>query len=450
MKIYSKTLTFIYLFLLVFTGLTGATGLAGATGLTGASSLPETGHLQGAKGKWASLNGLIKVHSHLLSNGHIVRLEFNKPVTDWLEPIFYEKSVQLDFPGAFIDPAKKSFSTESFMLSKVFASQYDGETLRVRFHVKPGIDDIKERFKLVSQGRFIIVRFDTAYAGPVIASAKIASSNTPKAKIMGDDDLAEFLSRASEKMQRQEEKFSSAANKKEPVVKEETPSTEIKIKRAGMGVAPLIDQIKKAALSNSNEEKKDTKKSKTKITTKENRGFSLKDSRPTGKPMEMIPSGLKMISMFAVVLGLMFLIFFGFKKYVLKNTAFGGGNKLVSVLGTWFLGPKKNIVLVEVAGEVLVLGISQDHITLLSSITDEEKIEEIKNAGGKGKKGLGLNSAPAGEKKDRIRSVAAQAAGQFSSYLNKFSKSQGAKEQTVMDAKDQILQKIGRMKTARA
>ena len=73
----------------------------------------------------------------------------------------------------------------------------------------------------------------------------------------------------------------------------------------------------------------------------------------------------------------MFLVFFGFKKYVLKNTVFGGGNKLVHVLGTWFLGPKKNIVLVEVAGEVLVLGISQENITLLNSFTSEEKIEEI-------------------------------------------------------------------------
>ena len=107
--------------------------------------------------------------------------------------------------------------------------------------------------------------------------------------------------------------------------------------------------------------------------------------------------------MFAVVLGLIFLIFFGFKKYVLKNTAFGGGNKLVNVLGTWFLGPKKNIALVEVAGEVLVLGMSQDNITLLSSITDEEKIEEIKNAGGKGKSGLGWNSVPVSREKCSFR-----------------------------------------------
>ncbi|MFT4579058.1 MAG: flagellar biosynthetic protein FliO [Nitrospinales bacterium] len=433
MNFFSKLLTFSHLFLLVFTSLAGA------------SNQPE------AKGKWGSLNPLKKVHSHLMSNGHIVRLEFKNSVENWAEPVFYEKSVQLDFPGAFIEPAKKSFAADSSMVTKVFASQFDGETLRVRFHIKPGTDDIKERFKLVSQGRFIIVRFDTDYIEPVIASVKAVSAKIQNADVMGDKELTEFLSRASEKMKRQEESLASAVKKKESAIKEEeAQSSEIKVKRAGMGVGPLVDQIKKTALYSSDENKKDAvpNKSKTKITTKGNTGFSLKDSRPTGKSMEMVPSGMKMVSMFAVVLGLIFLIFFGFKKYVLKNTAFGGGNKLVNVLGTWFLGPKKNIALVEVAGEVLVLGISQDSITLLSSITDEEKIEEIKNVGGKGKSGLGWNSTPVAEKS--TRSVAAQAAGKFSSYLNKYATPKDAKEQTVADAKDQILQKIGKLKTARA
>ena len=431
MKIFLKLLTISQLFLLVFASLAGA------------SNQPEA--------KWGSLNPLKKVHSHLMSNGHIVRLEFKNPVENWAEPVFYEKSVQLDFPGAFIEPAKKSFSADSSMVTKVFASQFDGETLRVRFHIKPGTDDIEERFKLVSQGRFIIVRFDTDYVESVISSSKAVSKKTQNTDVMGDKELANFLSRASEKMKRQGESLASAIKKGEPTIQEvETQSSEIKVKRAGMGVAPLVDQIKKAALSNSDEDKKDVvlNKSKTKITTKDNTGFSLKDSRPTGKPMEMIPSGMKMISMFAVVLGLMFLIFFGFKKYVLKNTAFGGGNKLVNVLGTWFLGPKKNIALVEVAGEILVLGMSQDNITLLSSIIDEEKIEEIKNTSGKGKSGLGWKITPVGEKS--TRSVTAQAAAQFSSYLSKYSSSKEAKKQTVADAKDQILQKIGKLKTARA
>ena len=157
-----------------------------------------------------------------------------------------------------------------------------------------------------------------------------------------------------------------------------------------------------------------------------------------------------MISMCALVLGLLFLIFFGFKKYVLKNTAFGGGNKLVNVLGTWFLGPKKNICLVEVAGEVLVLGVSQENITLLSSVTSEAKVEEIKNANGIGRNRESSNTDHAESGNDRPRSVASQAAEQFSNYLSKFSKPQKNQDKVVEGTKEQILQKIGKLKTARA
>lgn len=407
--------------------------------------------------KWNSLNGLKKVHSHLMSNGHIIRLEFKKPVVDWVEPVFYEKSVQIDFPEAFVAPSKKSFSAESSLISKVFASQLDGETLRVRFHIKPGSKDIKERFKLVSQGRFIIVRFDSRelipYPGPS-ESGLPEKKRAQKFEVMDDDELSRFLARASEKIKsRQEELPPRAETGSYPVaVKEpQRQESEVKIKRAGMGVAPLVDQIKKAALSDANADKKESSPKKPKTnTTKENTGFSLKGSRPAGKPMELVPSGMKMASMFAVVLGLIFLVFFGFKKYVLKNTAFGGGNKLVSVLGTWFLGPKKNIALIEVAGEVLVLGVSQENISLLSSITSEDKIEEIKNAGNKGKNGLGWSPNRVEEIKDKARAATEQAAGKFSSYLNKFSKPQEKMEQEAADAKEQILRKIGKLKTARA
>ena len=65
----------------------------------------------------------------------------------------------------------------------------------------------------------------------------------------------------------------------------------------------------------------------------------------------------------------------------MKNTAFGGGN-LVQVLSTSFLAPKKNIALVEVAGEILVLGVSDQNISLLTSIREPRRIDEIKSAHG--------------------------------------------------------------------
>ena len=62
---------------------------------------------------------------------------------------------------------------ESFAISKVSANQFDAETLRIRFQIKPGATGIEERFKLVSQGRFIVVRFDTSKVSHSV-SAKVS------------------------------------------------------------------------------------------------------------------------------------------------------------------------------------------------------------------------------------------------------------------------------------
>jgi flagellar protein FliO/FliZ len=121
----------------------------------------------------------------------------------------------------------------------------------------------------------------------------------------------------------------------------------------------------------------------------------------------------------------------------------------VNVLGSGFLGPKKNIVLVEVAGEVLVLGMSQNNISLLTNITDPEKIEEIKSRGGKG--GSGLNWNMGRTQPEEARTSLNKTAGQFSNYMKKFSGTETkGRDKSVADVTAQIKQQMGKFKTARA
>jgi len=409
--------------------------------------------LAGAYEKWDSLNLLKNVTTSKVDDGFIVRLEFEKPVGDYKGPVFLDKSVQIDFPLAFIKPAKKYFPADSSSITKVFAAQFDAETLRVRFLKKDKSDDLQDRFHLARQGRFVIVRL--GQVRPVFnpKSASFVESRESD-DLMTEDELAVFLARASAKIRAQKnkktlattklKKISTTAQTRETRKVEKVP--DIKVVRAGMGVDPIVDRIKKAALPNSKAEKETQKFQNDRSKTKGNL-FSLKDSRPTGKPIELIPSSLKMFSMLAVVLGIMFLLFFGFKKYVLKNTMFGGGEKLVNVLGSGFLAPKKNIVLVEVAGEVLVLGISQDNISLLTNITDPEKIEEIKSKGGKGGSGLNWNLG----NRQAEEAKASRGKAEFSNYMKQFSGTEKInKGKTVADVTAQIKQQMGRFRTARA
>ena len=409
--------------------------------------------LAGAYEKWDSLNLLKNVTTSKVDDGFIVRLEFEKPVGDYKGPVFLDKSVQIDFPLAFIKPAKKYFPADSSSITKVFAAQFDAETLRVRFLKKDKSDDLQDRFHLARQGRFVIVRL--GQVRPVF-NPKPASfvESRESDDLMTEDELAVFLARASAKIRAQKnkktlattklKKISTTAQTRERRKVEKVP--DIKVVRAGMGVDPIVDRIKKAALPNSKAEKETQKFQNDRSKTKGNL-FSLKDSRPTGKPIELIPSSLKMFSMLAVVLGIMFLLFFGFKKYVLKNTMFGGGEKLVNVLGSGFLAPKKNIVLVEVAGEVLVLGMSQDNISLLTNITDPEKIEEIKSKGGKGGSGLNWNLG----NRQAEEAKASRGKAEFSNYMKQFSGTEKInKGKTVADVTAQIKQQMGRFRTARA
>ena len=409
--------------------------------------------LAGAYEKWDSLNLLKNVTTSKVDDGFIVRLEFEKPVGDYKGPVFLDKSVQIDFPLAFIKPAKKYFPADSSSITKVFAAQFDAETLRVRFLKKDKSDDLQGRFHLARQGRFVIVRL--GQVRPVFnpKSASFVESRESD-DLMTEDELAVFLARASAKIRAQKnkktlattklKKISTTAQTRETRKVEKVP--DIKVVRAGMGVDPIVDRIKKAALPNSKAEKETQKFQNDRSKTKGNL-FSLKDSRPTGKPIELIPSSLKMFSMLAVVLGIMFLLFFGFKKYVLKNTMFGGGEKLVNVLGSGFLAPKKNIVLVEVAGEVLVLGMSQDNISLLTNITDPEKIEEIKSKGGKGGSGLNWNLG----NRQAEEAKASRGKAEFSNYMKQFSGTEKInKGKMVADVTAQIKQQMGRFRTARA
>ena len=150
----------------------------------------------------------------------------------------------------------------------------------------------------------------------------------------------------------------------------------------------------------------------------------------------------------SMVLGLIFLLFFGFKKYVLKNTMFGGGGKLVQVLSTNFLAPKKNITLVEVAGEVLVLGISDQSISLLTSIREPDRIEDIKNLHGEKSDGNDLRQGLSKNISGKVSLASSNAANVFSKYLKQFSSSESSKEASVASVTEQIRNHTRKVKTA--
>ena len=98
---------------------------------------------------------------------------------------------------------------------------------------------------------------------------------------------------------------------------------------------------------------------------------------------ELLPALFKMISALAITLGVMIIAVYGFKKAINKSTGGITDGESIKVLATRYLGPKKSIVLIDVLGKILLIGIASGNISLLTEINDSDLIEQIRPAGSK-------------------------------------------------------------------
>jgi flagellar protein FliO/FliZ len=85
-----------------------------------------------------------------------------------------------------------------------------------------------------------------------------------------------------------------------------------------------------------------------------------------------------MIFALAVILGLLLGAVYFLKKF-LPNTAPGfADNSIINVVSTRYLGPKSSIMIVEILGKVVVIGVSSDKLSYLTEISGNEALEKLK------------------------------------------------------------------------
>jgi len=92
---------------------------------------------------------------------------------------------------------------------------------------------------------------------------------------------------------------------------------------------------------------------------------------------DMLTTALKMCAALGVVLGALFIVYY-FTRRLSKVDRSGPKEKMVHILANKFIGVKKNICVVEIPGSVLILGVTNDRISLLSQIDDEATLEKIR------------------------------------------------------------------------
>ena len=92
---------------------------------------------------------------------------------------------------------------------------------------------------------------------------------------------------------------------------------------------------------------------------------------------DFFTTAIKMFSALLLVLGI-FLGTFYLLRRVMKRDGADPGKKNIRVIDRNYIGVKKSVALVEVPGKVLVLGVTNDHISFLTQIDDPASIEQLK------------------------------------------------------------------------
>lgn len=88
--------------------------------------------------------------------------------------------------------------------------------------------------------------------------------------------------------------------------------------------------------------------------------------------MDLFSASIKMICALSFILAGILLTLYLLKKFFPGMNKIFGKDKLIKVIASDYLGIKKSIVLVDVAGEVLVVGVSNNNISLLSKIDNKD------------------------------------------------------------------------------
>lgn len=95
----------------------------------------------------------------------------------------------------------------------------------------------------------------------------------------------------------------------------------------------------------------------------------------------MFPDNLvsitRMLSSLAIVIGIILFLSVILKKLAAGGTALGNRFKLIRMITSTPISHKKSIALVEVAGEIIAIGITSQQISMLYKIENDKALETI-------------------------------------------------------------------------
>ncbi|MBI5637075.1 MAG: flagellar biosynthetic protein FliO [Nitrospinae bacterium] len=278
---------------------------------------------------------------------------------------YYEKSIQIDVPGGFVKPAQRQFSVDHAGIKEIDLYQISPSLLRIRIFPQESVAALKKNFSLETNAEKLVF-----VVGPKAAPVPETLTVAP------------------------------AEASKNPAMNELAPATDVKAPEADVASAAAASAHEESAAENAApmaaedaaliarlQTTLDQLKAESEPGKGKNDGGVKMAGMLPGPDKAALPQApslgeafVKIGSALAVVLALILVISYGAKKYLGAMEGGFGGKKQLKVLSSHFIGVKKNVTIIEVGGEVLVLGVTNSNINLLARYSEPEKIEEIKFA----------------------------------------------------------------------
>ena len=285
------------------------------------------------------------------------KIEIKFDVMPGDEKILYrDEFVQIEFPETYTDPPKQWLKVEDEIVKNIFVYQFDASTVRVRLFTYGNAVNMRERISISRENNGVMISYDQE---PAVVNKKI----TVPAKVYAKKELKKSseapvkinLPLAAEKVSPPEQTDSIAGSEKvaQNVIENNDESSSEQLPAEAD-----TDMHKSESLP-------------VKQDTEEGMSVLVKDSP------SFSGSVIKMVTALGIVLSLLFAVVYLVKKYLGKKIGLSGQEQKIRVLTSTYLGPKKSIALVEVAGEKIVVGVTATHISMLTKVGKEKGFEEV-------------------------------------------------------------------------
>lgn len=110
------------------------------------------------------------------------------------------------------------------------------------------------------------------------------------------------------------------------------------------------------------------------VLAQPNQGYLDYNNPEPAKPPNLFWELIKVVFSLAIVLGVAYLIF----QFLSKRSPLFTRGQFITIIENTFIAPNKSISIVEVGNRFLIVGVTEQNITLLTEITDNQVIAIFK------------------------------------------------------------------------